>query len=186
MPLSDIGIATIPSLERITERPQAEFSAKEVGDVFCELRMPVFRYLASILQNPSLAEELTQEAFVRFLLQVRDGKPIHNVRVWIFRVARNLALDSKRSRRRLSLLGPSVESIAPSPEQLAMKSEQMNQYEQNLKALSPQERHCFELRNEGLVYREIGEVLGIRVSSVATFISRAIEKLSFGMDRLSC
>ncbi len=183
MPSPDFGIAAATQLDRLTDYVQARPAIQDVSASFCELRMPVFRYLASMLQNPSVAEELTQEVFVRFLIQLREGKPVRDTRVWIFRVARNLALDYKRGPvKPKSLNYKEVESTAPDPEQLAIKSQLMNQYEQKFARLSRQERHCLELRNEGLVYREIGEILGIRISSVATFLGRAIEKLTAGAD----
>jgi RNA polymerase sigma factor (sigma-70 family) len=47
-----------------------------------------------------------------------------------------------------------------------------------LSQLSPQQRHCLFLRAEGLGYREIGEVLGIGISTVATFLGRAIKRIA--------
>lgn len=45
------------------------------------------------------------------------------------------------------------------------------------KTLSPQQRQCLHLRAEGLRYREIAGTLGISISSVREFLSRAILKL---------
>ena len=47
-----------------------------------------------------------------------------------------------------------------------------------MKCLSPQERHCLDLRSEGLCFREIAEVLSIRISTVETFLDRGIRKIA--------
>jgi len=39
------------------------------------------------------------------------------------------------------------------------------------------ERQCLYLRTEGLLYREIAEVLGVRVPSIQTYLARAMKKV---------
>ncbi|HHN72840.1 MAG TPA: LuxR family transcriptional regulator, partial [Thermopetrobacter sp.] len=47
---------------------------------------------------------------------------------------------------------------------------------------SPQERRCVDLRSEGLRYREIAEILGVSLSTVQTFLTRALQKLMKEVD----
>jgi len=67
---------------------QAATLDQEVTQVFKQFREPVYRYLVAILRNPSTAEEITQETFLRLYGCLRDGQDIANVRSWVFRVAR--------------------------------------------------------------------------------------------------
>jgi RNA polymerase sigma-70 factor, ECF subfamily len=154
---------------------------KTVSDVFVLLRDPVYRYLLGITGNPGDAEDLTQETFIRLYQCLRDGEKVHNVRSWIFRVAHNLGIDLSRrperartaewdSDRRAEPAGPGV-----SAEAAAIRRQTL---EAALGSLSPQERRCVELRAEGLCYREIGEVLGIRIPTVQTAVNRAVKKLA--------
>jgi DNA-directed RNA polymerase specialized sigma24 family protein len=53
-----------------------------------------------------------------------------------------------------------------------------------LDRLSVQERLCFELRAEGLRYREIAEVLALRIPTVQTLLGRAVKKISGGCHEL--
>lgn len=46
-----------------------------------------------------------------------------------------------------------------------------------VEGLSKQQRQCLHLRAEGFRYREIGEVLGIRISTVNEFVKRAVSRL---------
>jgi len=48
--------------------------------------------------------------------------------------------------------------------------------------LTVQERQCIELRAEGLRYREIAETLGLQISTVSTFVFRAVRKIARHLD----
>ena len=158
--------------------------AHEIGPIFEQLRLPVYRYLLGVLRSPAEAEEITQEAFVRLLEEVQAGRRVREVRTWIFRVARNLAMDLYRQPMKYV-----TERLADraaggrDPEQLAIEQERMRRHEQALARLSSQEHQCLELRLEGLRYREIAAVLGISISSVATFLTRALTKLTERADK---
>ncbi|HEX9792615.1 MAG TPA: sigma-70 family RNA polymerase sigma factor, partial [Planctomycetota bacterium] len=56
----------------------------------------VERYLLKRLGSRVMAADIAQEAAARLLLQVRTGRPPVQPRGWIFRTARNLALDEIR------------------------------------------------------------------------------------------
>src|SRR5262245_58920074 len=71
---------------------------ERVSEYFLVLRDPVYGYLARFCGSPAEAEELTQEAFLKLYRHLLEGKNVANVRSWIFQVARNLAVDRKRSR----------------------------------------------------------------------------------------
>ena len=49
-------------------------------------------------------------------------------------------------------------------------------------SLSSRESQCMQLRAEGLRYREIAEILGVRVPTVQTLLARAVKKLMREMD----
>ncbi|MBK7598140.1 MAG: sigma-70 family RNA polymerase sigma factor [Acidobacteria bacterium] len=68
-----------------------------------------------------------------------------------------------------SLLLNSIIDVKPDAEQRLLANERQRQLRAVMMQLSPQQRHCLFLRAEGLNYREIGEVLGIGISTVATF-----------------
>ncbi len=156
-----------------------------VRGVFVAWREPVYRYLLGAAGSPRDAEDLTQETFIRLFQEVRRGNQIGNVRSWLFRVAHNLSVDLHRKLNRAEELEQaSLDEVAeyrrdPSPgaEQRLLERERA---EGMLARLSPQERRCMELRTEGLCYREIGDVLGIKVPTVQTVLGRAVRKLSDG------
>src|SRR5262245_56914317 len=106
---------------------------KEVERWFFELRDPTFRYLRTLGCPHSVAEEITQEAFLRLHGGLRDAPRVRDVRAWVFRVARNLWIDHLRERRRhsTSIQDEGVSSdvaqsdCGPDPEQRLLRRERM-------------------------------------------------------------
>ena len=70
-----------------------------------------------------------------------------------------------------------LRDVSPGADTNLIERERMKQIGDAWKTLSAQQRQCLYLRAEGLKYREIGEVLGISISTVREFLTRAIGKL---------
>lgn len=157
---------------------------REITEIFTRLRMPVYRYVLSIVADPAEAEDVAQEAFLRLYTVVRGGGRVENVPAWVFRTAHNLAVDRVRTLERRHACD--IESLdeltetggeAASVETDLAEKERREAVRSALAALSPQERRCVDLRSEGLRYREIADVLGVSLSTVQTFLTRALRKL---------
>ncbi len=158
---------------------------QKVTELFELLYEPVHRYVRGITGAQAEAEDLAQEAFLRLYTCLQKGQPVGNVRAWVFRVAHNLAIDHLRKASHLEQAVPEVwqlnearPDLAPNAEQRLLEQEQRQRLRRALLRLSPQERYCLDLRAEGLGYREIGEVLGISISSVNTFLGRGVKKIA--------
>jgi len=66
---------------------------------------------------------------------------------------------------------------APGAEQRVLQGEQQRMLEHALATLSTQEKHCLELRAEGLSYKEIAEILEMRMPTLVKYLGRIIRKL---------
>lgn len=144
------------------------------------------RYLTRRLGDRDWAEEVAQETFVRALRQ----ETIVNERAWLFAVAHNLVRDGARrdarNRRHLALLAEERrEDTAPSPAQTLEQAQSGALARRALDALSEKDRQALLLKDEGLDYGEIAEILGIEKSSVGTTLSRARRRLATGYDALT-
>jgi len=153
---------------------------EQVTRAFEEVRDDVYRYLLTLGLPPPQAQDATQEVFLRFYLALQKGDLIQNWRGWVFRVAHNLGLDWRAKERTLPF-GPDMEAllrdVRPGADVSLIERERMKQIGDAWRTLSAQQRQCLYLRAEGLKYREIGEVLGISISTVREFLTRAIAKL---------
>jgi len=169
----------------LLRRMQGASDVKEkVSEVFELLKDSVFRYLVRVLDDPSEAEDVMQETFIRLYRALHKGQVIEDVRPWIFRVAHNLVLYRFRKKSPVELLDPAgwdrlkeQRDPSASAEQRVLEKEQQARFEVALARLSPQEKYCLELRAEGLSYREIAQVLEMKAPTLVSFLGRVIKKL---------
>ena len=151
-----------------------------VAQIFEEYRVEIYRYTASLGLDAGLAQEITQDAFLRIYVELEKGVSIANERAWLFRTAHNLAINlglkSNRMEPLLQLGNQIVDPVA-NPEQALLETEKRNRLRRAISSLSAQQRQCLHLRAEGLRYREIASVIGIKTSTVSEFLRRAINKL---------
>ncbi len=153
-------------------------AAWETEELFAEHRDSLKRYLRRHLDDPSAAEDILQESFIRYFQSRSRGDEIEQPRAWLFRVAHNLIIDYGRKSRADLLDEEGWERLEG----------RMGGGDQGLEArlhlsslpwdrLTEQEMECLRLRSEGLKFREVGEVLGLSISTVASYIGRAVRKL---------
>lgn len=168
------------SVPRPTERRPAQ---DEVLELFDECRGGVERYARSFGIGPSDAEDILQETFLalyRHLLRQGDRS---NLRGWVFRVARNLALKRRAggnwSTRIILATGLARDRIDPAsnPEERMAAGQRQSHLQAVVRALPDRDRQCLQLRSEGLRYREIAAVLGVSVGTVASSLARAVARV---------
>ena len=156
-----------------------------VSRAYEENRDAIYRYLVALGTEPSVAQDLTQELFLKLYSTMGRGKQIHNVRAWMFTVASNLALNHLRAESyRPSISGEEVGRWLDSqaqpgadPEKALLERERAIALQEAIGNLSPQQRICLHLRAEGFRYREIAKILGVTVPTVAELLRRAISRL---------
>src|SRR5271168_928971 len=72
----------------------------------------LFRVVHSVLRSRAEAEDVVQDAFVRVLEHRRSLRDVRDMRVWLIRIAWNLAIDRKRRKRPEQLDGSFAQSLA--------------------------------------------------------------------------
>ena len=162
-----------------------EAGMREVVEcVFGALSMPLFHYLVTLVGNAAEAEDLTQEVFLRLCGELKAGRRIENVRPWCFKVAHNLAASAGRHKQAVEEhrqeaveFDAHADSIAAGAEEVLLEREKSQRIAAAMARLTPMERQSLHLRTEGLLYREIAEVLNVRVPTVQTLLTRAMNKI---------
>ena len=152
-----------------------------VADLYESNRDGVYRALLAAGMDSGKAQEMTQEAFLRFYVVLRDGGVVENARAWVYRVAHNLAIDSMARRARETHISDTMietlSSKGSGAEKDLIDREWRERFQSAVASLSAQQRMVLELRTQGLRYYEIAEVLQIRPSTVGEFLRRAIRQL---------
>lgn len=160
-------------------------SAQLAERLFRSYHETLVRYLTRRLGDRDWAEEVAQEVFVRAMRQER----IVNERSWVFAVAHNLVRDGARrdarNRRHLALLAAEERGAhADAPDRPMERAQDAAFARKALEALTERDRQALLLKEEGLDYGEIAEVLGIEKASVGTTLSRARRRLAESYEAL--
>lgn len=141
----------------------------------------LFRYCHRMTGDPDQADDLAQEAFFRLWSKGIRG-PEASLRVWLFRVATNLARDGFRTReRRRQILAAYPElHAAPDPgkriEQEIEQKEEIERVQEALAGIPDRDKEILLLRQEGFSYREIADAVGVAHTSVGTLLARALKR----------
>jgi RNA polymerase sigma-70 factor (ECF subfamily) len=128
------------------------------GDVFERHHLVVFRFLRRMTDDASLAEDLTQEVFLRVVRSFESYEDRSRERSWVFRIARNLLADRHRERERSPHDVPLDEAYVTRH----MPTQGLRvALQQALAGLAVDDREAFLLREVGgLSYDEIADATG--------------------------
>ncbi|HEU0003523.1 MAG TPA: RNA polymerase sigma factor [Ktedonobacteraceae bacterium] len=181
--IDTIGDADVPLL---VQRAQA--GSMEAFDLLVRrYEGPVYRYLVSLLGNHEDASDYVQQVFFKAWLNLASLQHSAYFNVWLFSIARNLMRDHWRAKK-LScvyleeLVGDSLDLSTCGPEERTATFELMRLA---LAELAPNLRYCLVLRVVcGYHPCEIACMMGIRVTSVSTYISLARKQLLLIFKRL--
>lgn len=125
----------------------------------------VYRYIRSISQDGSLAEEVTQETFFKALEKIDQFRGDCDVRVWLCQIAKNTLYDHLKKQKKQLLGDEKLEKTENAggellEEKLAQRSQAM-EIHKVLHRLSEPYKEVFSLRTLGeLTFREIGMLFG--------------------------
>ena len=142
-------------------------------------RDDLYAYVAALVRDRGVAEEVTATAFERALRKrssysAERGTP----RAWLFGIARNAAYDElRRARRAVPVEEPEERDAAPG-DPTADVAVRRAALAAALARLDDDDRELVGLKFQaGLANAEIGEVLGISESNAGTRLSRAVARL---------
>ena len=138
---------------------------------------PLWAYLARVSGSGSLADDLLQESYLRFLCAMNRGQDEESRRRYLFRIASNLLRDHWR-RPVPAALEEVPEFAAPD----ARHSERIDSQSilgPALAQMKPRERQLLWLAYaEGSSHREIAEITGLGVASIRLLLFRARKKMA--------
>jgi RNA polymerase sigma-70 factor, ECF subfamily len=141
----------------------------------------LFRIANSVLRSRTDAEDVVQDVFLRVLQHRLSLSTVRDMRVWLIRIAWNLALDRKRRIRPEQLDETFAQSLASAtmPADAALEEAQRFQAVLGeMERLPKAERHVLLLSAiEELGTTEIAAVLGRSESAVRGLLSRARARL---------
>jgi len=155
----------------------------------------VYRLAHRMTGNPSDAEDVVQETFLRAYKQLRRFESRANFGTWVHRIAVNCSIDLIRARPKresghdasdLDLIGAppaTSKAVEASPERLMLSAEVQERITGAMSSLSQMERAAFVLRHfEGHSIDEISRTLGLKVNAAKHSIFRAVKKMRVALE----
>lgn len=143
----------------------------------------ITRYLLGMCGDVVLAEELTQEVFVRAAAKLLQFRGDSSVSTWLFRIARNTYLSWSERQRDAEINTEEFHALPDTgyhsdPEAQLLRAEQQALIRRAMTLLPERQRTMLLLRDlQELSYAEIAMVLDISLAAVKVNIHRA--RLSF-------
>jgi len=173
-------------------------SEKGFTDLVSKYRSPIHRYVLTVVRNPTVAEDLTQETFLRVFRKLETLRDDTKVSAWLYRIATNLCRDhfrrSSRSPKTLSIeASREDESTAveetlgdtdrPPLEQWLEQDEMSACVQEYIEDLSDAYRAVVLLHDlEGMTDSEIAKMLGCSVGAVKIRLHRARARLKSALE----
>ncbi|HUP21478.1 MAG TPA: sigma-70 family RNA polymerase sigma factor [Thermoanaerobaculia bacterium] len=156
---------------------------------------PLFSLVVRMVRDPSLAEDLAQEAFVRAFRALASFDRSRKFSSWLFKIAHNLTIDHVRRRvldtesletplgadggGERTLESKLADESVLAPDRHVEQGDLASALERAIGTLRPEYREVILLRFvEGMAYQEIAEILGVPLGTVKTNIHRARKELA--------
>jgi RNA polymerase sigma-70 factor (ECF subfamily) len=161
--------------------PTAARTQDDFRDVFERYARPVLAFLRDLLGDRSLAEEMTQETFIRAYRARASKRPDSRISTWLFGIAYNVgreAIREKYRQRDTAALGDldfhSLKDERPKPDQSLMDVESRRAIQKALADLPEPQRVVFLLKIVNQMrYQEIRAITGSGVGKLKTDLHRA-------------
>lgn len=159
------------------------------SDILSRNEEMVYNLILRMVRNPELAEDLTQEVFVRVYRSLRSFEGRASLSTWIYRVAYNVAMSELAKARYRHEMG-SLDDIgqrAIVDDRWESEAKMLDKIDQArairlisrmIDELRPEQRGAIALYYQGgKSYREISEIMGIPIGTVKTILFRAKTEL---------
>jgi RNA polymerase sigma factor (sigma-70 family) len=167
-------------VDSMSEQTAAAAAKDTIGfeEAFTLHHRTVFRAARSVVQDAGLAEDVTQEVFIRLYKHIDTLPNLEMLRPWLIRVALNVAKNTLRGNIRANTRDENYvkETVSNSVFSVESEFEQKSEVSEINRALSKVKeplRSCLVLKQQGLSYREIAESLSLNESSIGTYVARA-------------
>lgn len=152
-------------------------------------RTAVFHYLYRMVRNQEIAEDLTQETFLRAYRGRTLYKPVARFETWLYRIATNVAINHLRAQRlyRHNITGHSAAFLSccreapdprPNAEIVLARDERRQKVRAAVACLPERQRFAVLLHKyHGMDYDDIANTLGCSLQAVKSLLFRAYERL---------
>ena len=152
--------------------------------LYCMAGESVYAYALSILKNPTDAEDVLQDTFLKIRAAAHLYKPMGKPLAWVLTITRNICLMKLRQKKNLSVFPlenvdepAELNQIADLEDRLVLQTA--------LRTLAEDECQIIILHAvTGWKHREIAQQLGMPLSTVLSKYRRGLKKLQAELEEI--
>lgn len=139
----------------------------------------VYRYILSVSKNETVAEDITAETFLKAIQSVKSYRGECEIKVWLFRIAKNTYYSYLRKNSRLTTYEPKENTPSDeNTEEAVIRKDTLDRIRTNLQTLEEPYKEVFSLRVFGeMSFKQIGEYFGKSENWACVTFHRAKGKL---------
>ena len=139
--------------------------------------------------DSQIAEDITQQVFLKIFTKIRDFRGDAEVTTWLYRITTNACIDEQRRKKRFSffsdLFGFKEPKTKRTQDEKFDSREISGEVQKALATLDVKFRLPILLRHvEGLSYREIAEILNCSEGTIASRLNRGHKLLARKLKHL--
>ena len=171
-------------LQQIAAGDQAAFR-----QVYAYFYKRLYQFALAIVKTRESAEEIVEDVFVRIWQQKETLPAIRNLRVYLYTATKNTSLNYLSKKARESIAEPfdhihiELGGSDITPEQILITAEMYQKVQKAVEALPPRCKMIFKLvREDGLRYKEIAEILNISVNTIDVQMAIAVKRIATALE----
>lgn len=152
------------------------------SSLFELLKDKVYTYSFHFTRSVFIAEEITQEVFLKIWMNKESMSEVSNIEAWVITVTKNLCFNylkklAHEQRIKDSLVNQEYKAEENVDAYISYK-EQLSRIDEAINQLSPQQRLIFSLnRDQGMKNEEIARQLNLSPNTVKTHMVAALRKI---------
>jgi|HubBroStandDraft_6_1064221.scaffolds.fasta_scaffold1079129_1 RNA polymerase sigma-70 factor (family 1) len=148
----------------------------------------LYLFSLALVKTKEAAEEIAEDVFIKIWQHKENLSTINNLRVYLYIATKNTALNYLAKKAKENLIEPfdniniDLYKSSITPEELMITSEMYRKIQEQVEALPPRCKMIFKLiREDGLKYKEVSDILNISVNTIDVQIAIAIKKIAIAL-----
>jgi RNA polymerase sigma-70 factor (family 1) len=164
---------------RIANEDEAAFT-----QLYLHFGKKLIQFAVTLVRAKEIAEELVEDVFVKLWANRHNAPQIDNLTVYLYVAVKNRALNALSQKANELIAAPfdyldtTVDDFSADPYDLLITAEMMSRMRTAVDTLPPRCKMIFKLiREDGLKYKEVAEILNISVNTIDAQMAIAVKKI---------
>ena len=166
-------------LQKIAKGDQESFKK-----LFLSFWNRLFHFAFAIVKSKDSSEEIVEDVFIKIWKSRENLARIENIKVYLYTAVKNTSLNYISKKAKESITEPfdhiDIElSESQDPEKIMITSEMFSRLKEAVDTLPPRCKIIFKLiREDGLKYKEVAEILNISVNTIDAQMAIAVKRIA--------